>query len=94
MDAEVSRDEVFTQTTAGGASTVMGRWSNHANSLNARFGLGVTAAADLDLGRGFYAGVFGGYEWMPDKVNLAVGPGTVSFDGSGYVAGAVIGKKF
>jgi len=94
VDAEVSRDEVFTQTTAGGASTVMGRWSNHANSLNARFGLGVTAAADLDLGRGFYAGVFGGYEWMPDKVNLAVGPGTVSFDGSGYVAGAVIGKQF
>lgn len=94
VDAEVSRSEVFTQTPAGGGSAVIGHWSNHASSLDARFGLGVTGGVDLDLGAGFYAGLFGGYEWVPEKVNLSVGPGTVSFNGSGYVAGAVVGKRF
>lgn len=94
VDAEVSRNEVFTQTPAGGGSAVIGRWSNHASSLDARFGVGVTGGVDLELGAGFYAGLFGGYEWVPEKVNLSVGPGMVSFNGSGYVAGAVVGKRF
>jgi hypothetical protein len=94
VDLDVPRSEVFVQTPAGGGTSVVNRWSNHASQLDVLLGLGITAGADVDLGKGFYAGVFGGYEWVTDKVNLTVGPNTVSFDGSGYVVGAVFGKRF
>jgi hypothetical protein len=48
----------------------------------------------LDLGKGFSAGVFGGYEYVPEKASVAVGPNTLSFGISGWVAGAVVGVRF
>jgi hypothetical protein len=94
VNLDVPRSEVFVQTPAGGPSVVVSRWSNQASQTAALLGFGVTGGADLDLGKGFYAGLFGGYEWVAQKVNLTVGPNAVSFDGSGYVVGAVFGKRF
>ena len=89
-DTEVTRNEVFAQSGGG----VIGRWSNHGSEQNVLFGLGVSGGVDLDLGKGFYAGVFGGYEWVTQKVDLSSGPNTISYDPSGYVFGAVFGKRF
>jgi hypothetical protein len=94
LNVDVPRSEVFVQTPVGGPSVVVSRWSNQASQTTAVLGFGVTGGADLDLGKGFYAGLFGGYEWVAQQVNVSVGPNAVSFDGSGYVVGAVFGKRF
>jgi len=94
IDVEVKRTEVFVQSSAAGSSVVLNRWFNQGQECGLLLGLGATAGADVDLGKGFYAGVYGGYEWVAEQVNVSVGPNTVSFDGGGWVAGAVIGKRF
>ena len=94
IDVGVKRTEVFVQSSAGGGSEVLNRWSDQGNGLEVLLGLGATAGVDLDLGKGFYAGVFGGYEWVAERVQVSVGPNQVSFDGGGWVGGAVIGKRF
>ena len=94
INAGVKRTETFAQSSTGGGSVVLQGWSNEADEWDVLFGLGATAGVDLDLGKGFYAGVFGGYEWVAEQAKVSIGPNTVSFDGGGWVAGAVIGKRF
>lgn len=95
MDVEVRRSETFDQTTAGGGRVPLhAPWFDQNDKTKVALGLGVTAGADWELGRGYYTGVFGGYEWISDEVRVAVGPNTVSLNGSGFVAGLVLGKKF
>ncbi len=94
INARVNRTETFAQSSAGGGSVVLQGWSNEADEWQALFGLGATAGADVDLGKGFYAGVFGGYEWVAEQAKVSIGPNTVSFDAGGWVGGAVIGKRF
>jgi hypothetical protein len=93
IQVSADRTEVFTET-ANGVTTTLGSWSDHESDSVVRFAAGITAGADVQLGRGFYAGVFGGYEWAVDDVRLSIGPNEVSVNGSGYVAGLVIGKRF
>jgi len=50
--------------------------------------------ADIEFQNGMFAGVWGGYEWVSEEVDVQVGPNTVSVDASGYTAGAVIGYRF
>ncbi len=92
LDVDVRRTEVFMLPAAlgGGGQS----WSNQSGRRNVFLGFGVTGGADLDLGKGFFAGVFGGYEWVMERMNIPVGPNTVSVDASGFVAGAVFGKRF
>lgn len=84
VDVDVKRTETFLGTA----------WSDSGGQMNVFLGFGVTGGADWDLGKGYYAGVFGGYEWVLEKLTVPVGPNTVSVDASGFVAGAVIGKRF
>lgn len=94
LSLTADRDETFTQTATGGARTSLGQWHDHQSETAWRFALGLTAGADWDLGDGYYAGIFGGYEWAVNDVRLAVGPNTVTFNGSGYVAGVVLGYRY
>jgi hypothetical protein len=94
IDVEARRSEVFVQQPAAGPSAVVNRWSNHESQMDVFFGLGVTGSANVEMGKGYYASVFGGYEWVSQKVEFTVGPNTVSFDGSGYVIGVTLGKRF
>lgn len=87
-DVDVKRSEVFAYR-----GTVT-RWSDRADETKLTVGLGITAGANVDLGKGWFTGVFGGYEWVPDKTKINVGPNTVSLDASGWVAGLSIGKNF
>lgn len=93
IQVSADRTEVFTETTSG-VTTTLGSWSDHESDSVVRFAAGITAGADVQLGKGYYAGVFGGYEWAVDDVRLSIGPNEVSVNGSGYVAGLVIGKRF
>lgn len=88
------RTETFTATATGGGTTTLGTWHDHSTEGAWRFAAGFTAGADADLGKGYYAGIFGGYEWAVDDVQLAVGPNTASLNGSGYVVGFVLGRRF
>jgi hypothetical protein len=69
-------------------------WYHHSRESQVAVGLGVTAGADLDLGKGFYTGAFGGYEWITRPAKVTVGPNSGTIDASGFVAGAVLGKRF
>jgi hypothetical protein len=92
LDAQ--RREAFLQNAPGVGTTVVRRWSDQATEYEVLLGLGIAAGVDLDLGKGFFAGVFGGYEWVADEATLSIGPNKVSLDANGFVAGAVIGKRF
>ena len=94
IDMGVKRTETFVQSSTGGGSVVLNRWSDQMDECEVFLGLGASAGADFDLGKGFYAGVFGGYEWVAEQMKFSVGPNTVSFDAGGWVGGAVIGKRF
>ncbi len=87
-DVDIKRSEVFAYR-----GTVT-RWSDRADETKLMVGLGITAGANLDLGKGWFAGVFGGYEWVPDETKINVGPNTVTLDASGWVAGLTLGKQF
>jgi len=92
INVDVQRTEVFVPDPAVGG--VRQSWSHSGGQRQVLFGLGVTGGANLDLGRGFFTGVFGGYEWVAEKLEVVVGPNTVSVNASGFVAGAVVGKRF
>jgi hypothetical protein len=89
-DMQVERTETFQFGDGTGRTS----WRDTADKLKAAFGLSGVAGADLDLGKGWFTGIFGGYEWVPDKTKINVGPNTVSLDASGWVAGLSVGKNF
>jgi len=91
IDVEVGRSETF--MFADGTGTPRSFYDK-ADKRSLRLGVGLTAGAEYDLGKGWLASVFGGYEWVPDKTTLAVGPNTVTLDAGGWVAGLQIGKNF
>lgn len=93
LDVSAKRSETFFQKQ-GGANTTLNQWNDSAAETKVAFGLGATGGADLDLGKGWSIGAFGGYEWVTEKVNFAVGPNTVSVNPSGWVAGLTVGKNF
>jgi hypothetical protein len=93
MDVSANRSENFYQTQ-GGVNTTQNQWSDSASKTQVAFGLGATFGANYDLGKGWYTGVFGGYEWVMEKVEIAAGPNQVTVDASGWVAGVTFGKTF
>ncbi|HVV72312.1 MAG TPA: hypothetical protein VHI52_12575, partial [Verrucomicrobiae bacterium] len=70
VQASAQRNETFIQSTAAGGSTVLGRWSDHASHQGLSMGLGAVGGFDVDLGGGFFAGGFGGYDWIAKEVNV------------------------
>ena len=94
VDASVDRTETFVATYADGSSATLNSWSDSGSESKFVFGAGVAAGADLEFENGMFAGLWGGYEWVSEDVDVQVGPNTVSVDASGYTAGAVIGYRF
>jgi hypothetical protein len=94
IDASVKRTEEFIQMPAGGGSTVLGQWSDQASRQQVYLGLGAVGGVDLEFGKGYYGGVFGGYDWVADSVKVTVGPNNVLLDASGWVVGLSVGKRF
>lgn len=90
VDLAAERSELFADSRAG----LLGSWKDRASEGSWHFTAGLTAGADIDFGRGFYGGVFGGYEWAVDDARFAIGPNHVSLDASGFVAGLMFGKRF
>lgn len=94
VDASVDRTETFVATYADGSSATLNSWSDSGSESKFVFGAGVAAGADLEFENGMFAGIWGGYEWVSEDVDVQVGPNTVAVDASGYTAGAVIGYRF
>jgi hypothetical protein len=94
VDVSVDRSETFVATSADGSSATLNSWSDSGSESKFIFGTGVTAGADVDIGKGLFVGIWGGYEWVSDEVDVKVGPNTVSVDASGYTAGAEAGYRF
>jgi hypothetical protein len=94
VEVRAQRTETFVQTSVGGGSTVLNQWSDQGSHLGVSVGLGAVGGINFDLGKGFFAGAFGGYDWVANKVEVAVGPNTLSVDTSGWVAGGVVGVRF
>ncbi len=90
VDADVQRTEVFERSSG----QVLNRWSDQKSKCEVFPGLGLTGGADFELGKGYYIGVFGGYEWVLQNAKIEIGPNTVSLNASGFTAGAVVGKRF
>lgn len=84
IDADVHRTEVFAGQT----------WSDSGSRCDVRFGMGISGGASLDLGHGFYLGVSGGYDYVPQHLDVSVGPNTISLDPSGWELSGVVGVHF
>lgn len=90
VDVSVRRSETFMFGDGSGTQ----QWRDSADELVTRLGVSAVGGVDYELGKGWFAGVFGGYEWVPDKTKINIGPNTVSLDASGWVAGLTLGKQF
>ena len=88
LDVDVQRSETFFY---GGA---LSQWSDRAGQREVNLGLGITGGANLNLGKGWFTGVFGGFEWVMENMDFTVGPNRVSVDASGWTAGLAFGKSF
>ena len=90
------RAESFENTTftASASSTQLNSWSDSRNEWQVRFAGGLTVGADYDLGKGYFLGIFGGYNWVVNPMRFDLGPSSVTMDASGYVTGVVIGHRF
>lgn len=84
LDVDVQRTESF-------AGTV---WSDHSSKFGALLGLGITGGVDFELGHGFYLGVNGGYDFVPDNFDVPVGPNTLKLNPSGWEVSPVLGLRF
>lgn len=89
MDVSITRSESFTLADGTGSR----HWSDKNSELVCYPGAGVIGGANYDLGDGWFAGAFAGYEWV-QKLKMDVGPSKVIMNPSGWVAGLSIGKKF
>lgn len=94
VDVSVDRSETFVATDAAGRSATLDRWTDSGSETEFIFGAGATAGVDVEITDHLFAGVWGGYEWVSDEVDVTVGPNTVSVDASGYTAGAAAGYRF
>jgi hypothetical protein len=87
------RTESFYNTTSAGTAQLKS-WRDSQNGWQVSFSGGVTAGVDYDLGKGYFVGVFGGYNWVVNPTQVELGPSRVTMDASGYVTGAVFGRRF
>ncbi len=79
---EAARRETWWVDSGSGA-VAAARWHDRAEKGAWRLGLGILAGLEVPFGDHWFATVSGGYEWVPDPVDLAVGPNKVSLDLSG-----------
>lgn len=84
VDAEVQRTETFSNY----------RWSDSASQVDVLFGIGINGGVNLELEHGFYVGVSGGYDYLPQSMGVGVGPSTITLDPSGWQAMALVGWRF
>jgi len=84
LNVDVTRTESF----AGN------NWSDHSSKWGVLFGLGISGGLDYELGHGFYVGINGGYEYVPNGMDVSVGPNTVSLNPSSWEVTPVVGVRF
>jgi hypothetical protein len=94
VDSSVDRRETLYESSAGGGVQVLRTWHDEESQLAAQLALGIRGGLSASLGRNFRAGIFAGYEWDVDPVELEVGPNTVKVDNSGFVAGLSLSVAF
>ena len=94
VDAHVDRTETFTLTYSDGQTAQLNRWDTSERETQWVPGAGVAAGVDVEIGRGWFAGAQGGYDWLADDLDVSVGANTVSVDASGYSIGGAVGKRF
>ncbi|MBN1269749.1 MAG: hypothetical protein JXB04_09190, partial [Kiritimatiellae bacterium] len=92
VEMDAKRTEEFVAVYSDGRTQTLSRWEDDECEGEWLFGAGVQAGAEVDLGSGWFAGIFGGYDWV-DEVEMDIGPNTVTLDPSGYTVGIEIGKK-
>lgn len=88
------RSEVFEKEYSDGSRIARQSWSDRESRDLFRFGAGVNAGLDWHSGDRWFAGLRAGYEWVPEKARLSVGPNRVSVDASGYTLSAAAGFRF
>ena len=94
VDVSVNRTEDFTAIYSDGRTEVLRDWRDRGSESKFVFGAGITAGAEVEFENGIFAGIWGGYSWVDDDVDVNVGPNTVSVDVSSYVAGVAVGIRF
>lgn len=93
VDASVDRKETFTQSR-GGVSTPLRLWSDKAAKTKMAFAAGISGGADVPLGKAWFGGIFAGYEWVPEKTKINIGPNTITLDTAAWATGLVLQRRF
>jgi hypothetical protein len=91
---EAERTEVFQERTVAGATRTLGAWTDQASGTESVFTCGLAAGLEADLGRGFFLGALGGYDWVVDPIQFDLGPSEVTLDNSGWTIGLALRKTF
>jgi hypothetical protein len=94
LDLQLDRRETFTAVYADGRRQTLGQWEESDSQTQWLWGAGVAAGAEVEIAAGFSLALQGGYDWVFDTVEATAGPNRASFDGSGYNASLLVGKRF
>jgi hypothetical protein len=93
VSMDIDRDEQFVTVYSDGRTGTLGSWNDSKCEGEWLFGAGVEAGAEVDLNDGWFAGTFGGYDWISDDAEVDIGPNTITIDPSGYTVGVAVGRK-
>jgi hypothetical protein len=91
---DAKRSEKFYATYADGSKETIKTWRDTDDQDKAQVGARIAAGAALEFGNGFFMTVEGGYDWVPEKIDIDLGPNTVKFDPSAYHAELALGFRF
>lgn len=90
---DVARSESLVAFHSNGRTDLLNSWHDRGDEGDFLFGAGMTVGADIAFGADYFAGVFAGYEWISDEVDVDVGPNRISVDAGGISAGILVGKE-
>ena len=94
VSASLERREALYSSKNGGSAQTLATWTDSNDDEEWVVGLGLSAGAEVNLGKAWFATASVGYEEMLDDPTFAVGPSEVELDLSSLQADLGVGLRF
>ena len=94
VSASLDRREVLYSSKNGGSEQALATWTDASDDEEWVIGLGLSAGAEVNLGKTWFATASVGYEYMLNDPTFAVGPSEVQLDLSSLQADLGLGLRF
>ena len=89
-ELEAKREERWLKEDSAGSQSTITTWHDSNDDEEWLFGLGIDAAIEYKPTQRIGIGIGGGYEWVPDKHKVTIGPNDISLDLSSWTMNAYL----